>query len=293
MRCFRDAVTVVSLVLFGVGQARADNILYFVDGNNGTDQMAAALAAYQAANPSAIITTITTNLSGTPTAAQSAANDAAINTWIADLRTGTYQIGIFSAQETYDSNYSAAFSALAKFVQGTLPNTGSTANLKGQAIVDSWFTPLGSDLTPFGATPTGDINGDAVNLTGVLGTGITNPLQLVNPTTPYATFSLGLSATAASPGTFANDANDISNGISGQAAVVVGNPDSSLPAGGDSIVNGFLDDVPQGDQLYINEINALIPSGTPTVPEPSTLTLLGAGIVSMLGYSRARGRKTA
>ena len=192
------------------------------------------------------------------------------------IASGSYQLGIFSAQEAYGPDYSAALAALATFVQGG-----------GKAIVDSWFTPAGSDLTPFGATPTGDVNGPAVSLTAFNG-GIANPVVLTNPVPPYADFSTGESldpvAGTAIDGTFFDPGN--ASGTDGEAAVVSGNA-------GRSIVNGFLNDTAgaKGMQLYENEIGALLAPAT--APEPATLTLLGAGVVSLLGYSRLRRRKVA
>jgi hypothetical protein len=263
MRRFVIALAALVLVLSGTAQSRAANILYFVDGNNGTDQMAAALAALSPPN--------TVTVASSPT------------DFATKIAGGTFQLGIFSAQEAYGPDYSSAFAALASFVAKG-----------GKAIVDSWFTPLGSDITPFGATPTGDVNGPAVNLSAFNG-GITNPVALTNPIPPYATFSTGESL-AAGPGayvagTFFDPGN--ASGTDGEAAVVVGNADGSIVAGGRSIVNGFLNDTAaaKGEQLYINEIEALLTPSTGATPEPATLTMLGAGIAGMIGYARLRRRK--
>jgi hypothetical protein len=267
MRRFLIALAALALVLTGTAQTRAANILYFVDGTNTTDQMAAALAALSPPN--------TVTVASSPT------------DFATKIATGTYKLGIFAAQEAYGTDYSAALAALASFVQGPL---------HGKAIVDSWFTPLGSDITPFGATPTGDVNGPAVNLSA-FNSGIANPVALTNPIPPYATFSTGESL-AAGPGayiagTFFDPGN--ASGTNGEAAVVVGNADPSIVAGGDSIVNGFLTDTAgtKGEDLYINEINALLTPTTTTTPEPATLTMLGAGIAGMLGYARIRRRRKA
>jgi len=257
MRRFLGALAALALLLSGAGQAQAGKILYFVDGNHGTDEMAAALAALSPPN------TVVTASSPTDFATK--------------IATPGYSLGIFSAQENYGPDYSAALAALATFVQGG-----------GKAIVDSWATFAGTDLTPFGATPTGDVNGPAVNLSAYNG-GIANPVALTNPVPPYSTFSTGESldpVTGSSiSGVFSDPGN--ASGTDGEAAVVTGN-------GGRSIVNGFLNDIAgaKGETLYENEINALL-GATAVTPEPATLTMLGVGIAGMIGYARIRRRKAA
>jgi hypothetical protein len=224
--------------------ARAGNILYFVDGNNGTDEMAAALAALS---------------SDTVTDATGPADFAT------KIATDTYQLGIFSAQEAYGADYSAALAALDTFVKGG-----------GDAIVDSWFTPLGSDVAPFGGDYTDTINQTSVTLTA-FNAGVTNPVTISQQTPSYATFSDDLTL-------------DVTTGVSvaatfgdGSDAIVVGN-------GGRSIVNGFLNDTAgaAGKQIYENEINGLLSA----TPEPSGLTLLGFGIAGMIGYARLRRHRS-
>jgi PEP-CTERM motif len=261
----KELILCLALLLGGVGQAKAGSILYFTDGTNATDQMAAALAT--------LPYTVTQVSDPTVFATQ--------------IATGNYQLGIFSAQQRYGPNYSAALAALASFVQG--PS-------QGKAIVDSWFTPLGSDLAPFGATLTGDVNGPAVNLSD-FSAGITNPMAISNQVPQYEVFSDGLSLEpgAFSAGTFFDPGN--SSGTNGEVGVAVGNLDSSWEAGGRSIVNGFLTDTAgsPGEQLYINEIDALLTPATPTptaAPEPATLTMLGIATVFVGGYGWRR-RKLA
>jgi hypothetical protein len=203
MRRFLGALAALALVLSNAGQAKAGKILYFVDGNHTTDEMAAALAAVSPPNSVTV-------------ASSTADFQAKISV------PGAYDLGIFSAQTNYGPDYTAALAALATYVQAG-----------GKAIVDSWFTPAGSDITPFGATPTGDVNGPAVNLTA-FSSGIANPMALTNPIPPYATFSTGekLAPVTGSSiaGTFFDPGN--ASGTNGEAAVVVGNS-------GRSIVNGF------------------------------------------------------
>ena len=239
-----------SLGIFLVGatamQVYGASILYYVDGNNGTDEMAAALA---------------TLLGDTVTVATSPTDFAT------KITSGTYQLGIFSAQETYGSAYSAALAALATFVAGG-----------GLAIVDSWFTSMPGDISPFGADFTGDTNGTSIILTA-FNSGVANPVSITNPVPPYAVFSTGFTLDAT---TGTSIAATFSGTIGGEAAIVTGN-------GGRSIVNGFLNDTAgaAGEQIYINEINQLLSA----TPEPASWGLLGLGLVTLLGYSRFRTRK--
>jgi hypothetical protein len=255
MRNLITTFATVGLVAFGAVEARAGtDILYFTDGNNGTDEMAAALAALPA---SYTITTV---------------SDLA--TFTTDIGSGTYQLGIFAQQESAGPNYDTARNALASFVAGG-----------GRAIIDDW-APF-TDLTAFGATFTGAVNGPAANLTGFNG-GVTNPVTLTNPAKPYANFSTGLNPVpgAAVDATFFDPGN--ASGTDGESAIVVGNS-------GRSIINGFMNDVAgaPGEQIYTNEIIALTSPGT--VPEPSTwaMMLLGFTGLSFVGYRKAKAASVA
>lgn len=257
MKRLLSTAALSALLAAGAGPASATSILYFVDGNNGTDQMAAALAALSG-------DTITTTNSPT--------------VFATDIATpGAYQLGIFSAQEAYGTDYSAALTALHTFVLGG-----------GKAIVDSWFTPgYTPDIAQFGADATGDVNGPAVNMTGY-NSGVTNPVGLTNPIPPYATFSVGMSLDATNgtsiDGTFYDPGN--ASGTNGEAAVIAGD-------GGNSIVNGFLNDTAgaAGEAIYTNEIDALLAPSTAPVPEPITISLFGVGLVGAVAMRRRK--KTA
>ena len=255
-RVLSTAALVWAVLVAGArpGNASNPNILFYVDGDNGpTDEMSAALAA----------------LSGSynVTVATSPTNFATL------ISGGTYNLGIFSAQVAYDATYSAAFAALATFVQGG-----------GKAIVASWFTPLGADIAPFGADYTGKTNGPFMNLTG-FNSGVTNPLvALTNPSPPYSTYSDGFTLDLATGVSIAATFFDPGNasGTNGQGAIAIGDH-------GRSIVNGFMNDTggAAGKQIYENEISGLLGASTP-VPEPGTAVLFAMGGVGLIWLARRR-----
>jgi hypothetical protein len=251
---FLSIVAALVLAANWAGQARAGAILYFVDQNMGTDEMAAALAALSA--------TDTTTVASSPL------------DFAAKIASGSYDLGIFSQQVFADfanpytngTDFSTALSALATFVSSG-----------GKAIVDTWNPNIlpSSYVSAFGANYTGATNEPAVSMTS-FNSGVTNPVSLSNP--GYVTFSTGMTLAAITgtsiAGTFPFD---------GEAAVIVGN-------GGKSIVNGFLNDTAgtPGEQIYENEINTLLPP-VHGAPEPSSWSLIALGI-SLIGYARLRPR---
>ncbi len=198
-------------------------------------------------------------LSGT----YSSTTAASASGFLTDLGTGSYQLAIFFDQDFLSTDYTAEFAALATFVQdGHL------------AIVDDWDTADGSSvIAPLGADFTGDTNGSTMDLTA-FNASVTNPVTLTNPGWSIA-FSTGLSLDA----TFGDSIAATFTDLSGEGAIVTGN-------GGRSIVNGFLSDTAgaPGEQIYINEINGVFS----TVPEPSTLTLAGLGLLCAFAYRRLR-----
>jgi hypothetical protein len=146
----------------------------------------------------------------------------------------------------------------------------------GKGIVDDWQSQNSNPIAPFGATFTGNVNWNPMNVTDpTLSAGITNPVGFHNP--GYANFSMGLIGSSIAA-TFPS---------SGEGAIVEGN-------NGRSIVNGFLSDTfasgAQGVQLYTNEIMALTPATT--TPEPSTMMVATLGAFGMLVVAqRCRGPK--
>jgi hypothetical protein len=261
MRRFLGFVAALALFL-SAGQARASSILYFVDANKGTDEMAAALAKLAPGD--------TTTVASSPL------------DFATKIASGTYNLGIFSQQLFADfanpytnaNDYTTALTALATYVQGG-----------GKAIVDTWNPGSFDYVSAFGADYTGDNNGPAVNMTA-FNTGVTNPVNLSNP--GWSTFSAGQTLDAATGSSIAGTYFDPGNasGTNGEGAVVVGNS-------GRSIVNGFLNDTAgaPGEQIYVNEINALLP-GTTTTPEPATLGLLATGLATLAGYGVRRRRRS-
>jgi hypothetical protein len=168
-------------LLAGVGTAQAGSILYFNDQSQGTDSMAAALAA----------------LSGThtTTVASSPADFAT------QLAGGGFDLGIFFQQFALGADYDAAFAALATFIGGG-----------GAAIADDW-TRNDAHAAAFGATFTGGVNQNQFTVTdAALAAGLTNPINLINP--GWGVFATDMNGSAAA--VFPNLAAAIVSGNGGR-----------------------------------------------------------------------------
>lgn len=159
-------------------------------------------------------------------------------------------------------------------------------NASAQAAIEGWVTGGGKAIftdwtrdglgtlttaAAFDASYTGNNNQTSVAISSpVLLSGLVSPLTLLNP--GWSVFSMGMSAL---PG--GNVAATFGNG---EAAIIFGN-------GGSTIINGFLTDTfatgSDGVTLYTNEIDALLAQ---PVPEPTTLGLVGAGVLALAARRR-------
>jgi hypothetical protein len=146
----------------------------------------------------------------------------------------------------------------------------------GRVIFTDWTRSAGT-LPSLDSSFQGGVNQTSLNLGAELSTGIVSPLTVANP--GWGVFSTSLDALAG--GTLGATFGD------GTGAIVIGN-------GNRTIHNGFLTDTVASAQLYTNQINFVLGSGTAAaVPEPATwaMMLIGFGFVG--GAMRSAKRRQA
>ena len=141
----------------------------------------------------------------------------------------------------------------------------------GRAIYTDW-TRNNTYANQLGVNWSGNANDSSMTVTDpALAAGLGGAVSLYNP--GWGVFSMGMSS-GASAAHFTTSL---------ETAIAYG-------TGNRVIVNGFLTDTfvnaAQGQQLYLNEINAL----NAVVPEPSTF-LAGLGALGMLGMFGWRNRE--
>lgn len=146
----------------------------------------------------------------------------------------------------------------------------------GRVIFTDWTRDAGT-LPSLDSAFQGGVNQTSLNLGSQFANGISSPLTVAN--TGWGVFSTSLNALAGGTlaATFGN----------GTGAIVIGND-------GRTIHNGFLTDTVASAQLYTNEINFVLSSGTAAaVPEPATwaMMLIGFGFVG--GAMRSAKRRQA
>lgn len=282
------------LVLGTSAPAHAGSILYFWDFNIAYDSLLGPTGQHErmseALNDVQVTSQHTVTFANTLTEFNNGVDS------------GNYDLFILFLQQTPADSSDAA-------VYTTAFNKVATAVANGKrAIVDDWG---GGDVTPIdGFTPFTNThleNGFGTDYTGKIG-GVAAqnvpPFVPADPTDsftvqrPSLLFNMGPDPVVVSlydPGwlvPFSGLTVPVGStcaayfSSAGQdCAIVFGNNDRT-------IVNGFMNDTfrvnEQGKQLYINEINTLLP--TP-VPEPTSLVLIGTGLAAAAARLRRRSKQ--
>jgi hypothetical protein len=159
-----------TLVLAAV-PAQAQDILFWVDDNLGTNIVPSAFTVFQASRPTATLTTAT--------------SQSDFNT---KLASGLYEVAVFGEQD--GSVFNASSAGLTAFLSGG-----------GRVLGATWqSSPMAAF---FGATRT-STNQTQISGSGALFAGVSSPLSIINPATGWGVFSQGYSGAGTCYATWGN-----------------------------------------------------------------------------------------